>query len=235
MSTLKTFLFINKKLLIIYSMLVIAVVILTRVLNYSNRHVFDRFFAGLNPVITCFVITILGILCLSYLLNKSWFKIYKKNDTLKLLRTLGLAVLFVSITILIDIKIHFPIDMNIAFPESLLFYPLIGFLAEILFHVLPMTVLLFCLSSIFENTDIQKIIWFSIVVIATLEPIYQVSAMAAYPIWAIILVWINLYLFNLTQLIIFKQFDFTAMYLFRLIYYLFWHVLWGYARLRGIF
>jgi hypothetical protein len=235
MTTLKTFLCVNKQQYIVYSRLSIAVIALTGVLNYSNRNIFDRFLTGFNPLITFIVISILGFLCFSYLLSKSWFKIYEKQDTFKLIRTLGLSILFVSITILVDIKIHFPIDMNIDFPESILFYPVIGFSVELLFHILPMTILLFFFTSVFKHTEIKKIIGFSIIAIATLEPIYQAFAMTSYPIWAIILVWVNLYLFNLTQLIIFKQFDFTAMYVFRLIYYLIWHVLWGYARLTVLF
>ena len=37
------------------------------------------------------------------------------------------------------------------------------------------------------------------------------------------------------ELLIFKRYDFIAMYAFRLVYYLIWHIVWGYARLRSLF
>lgn len=229
------FLSVNKKQYIIYTLLVIFSVGLTSMLYYSTGEIYDRFFGKLNPISACFVISTFGFLCLSYLLSQRWFEIYRKKETAKKIRISGLALVFVSITILIDIKIYFPIDMNISFPESLFFYPSIGFLVEILFHVLPVTILLFFLSSIFKNIDIAKVIWASIFISAALEPIYQVFHMNAYPTWTIIAVWVNLYLFNVTQLIIFKRFDFISMYAFRLIYYLIWHILWGHVRLTLLF
>jgi hypothetical protein len=42
-------------------------------------------------------------------------------------------------------------------------------------------------------------------------------------------------LINLCQLLIFRRYDFISMYTFRIAYYMLWHVLWGYARLRLLF
>lgn len=208
---------------------------LTAILNYSNSIIFDRFLGGLNPVIIFSIISVLGLLCLASLLSKGWFKIHEKKGTTSLLRTIGLVFLFASISISIDIKVHFPVDINIAFPESLIFYPAIGFLVEILFHIFPITILSFYLYSSFKDTDIKKLIWISIIITATLEPIYQTLFMTSFSTWIIVLVWVNLYLFNLTQLVIFKKFDFVSMYAFRLIYYLIWHVIWGHERLTLLF
>jgi len=74
-----------------------------------------------------------------------------------------------------------------------------------------------------------------IVVVAVLEPTYQASHMSGFPIWSIIAVWTNLFLFNLTQLVIFKKYDFLSMYLARLIYYFVWHIAWGFNRLNLLF
>jgi hypothetical protein len=40
---------------------------------------------------------------------------------------------------------------------------------------------------------------------------------------------------NLVQLAIFKRNGFVWMYLFRLAYYVFWHVAWGFFRLRILY
>lgn len=148
-------------------------------------------------------------------------------------------MLFALITILvIDLNASFPADMNVLFPESVLFYPAIGFFVEILFHVLPLSVLLISLTSIFKNVNHKKIIWICIVIVSLLEPIYQTIPMFSsshYPLWATAIVLINLFVFNLSQLLIFKRYDFISMYSFRLVYYLLWHILWGYMRLKLLF
>jgi hypothetical protein len=125
--------------------------------------------------------------------------------------------------------------MNILFPESLLFYPAIGFFAEILFHVLPFGALVFLTTAIYKKEITNKTIWFMILIVAALEPTYQIVFMDSFPGWASILVWVNLYLFNTLQLLIFKRFDFIAMYFSRLMYYFIWHIVWGHFRLELLF
>jgi hypothetical protein len=140
--------------------------------------------------------------------------------------------------ILVDLKVVFPPDINVLFPESVLFYPAMGFFAEILFHVLPLSVLLFSLTSIFRNLSYENIVWICILIVALLEPIYHTIPMGSsnrYPLWAIVYVGLHVFLINLTQLLIFRRYDFISMYSFRLVYYLFWHIGWGYLRLRLLF
>ena len=67
-----------------------------------------------------------------------------------------------------------------------------------------------------------------------IEPTYQIY-MDAYPVWAMIVVWMNLFSFNVLQLFVFTRYDFVSMYALRLVYYLFWHVIWGSLRLEIIF
>ena len=140
--------------------------------------------------------------------------------------------------ILLDHKIGFPADQNILFPGSLLFYPAIGFFAEILFHVLPLSVLLIALTTLFRNVSYKNILWFCIFAVALLEPVYQTIPMLSpnqYPLWAVLYVGFHVFLINLFQLLIFKRHDFVSMYSIRLVYYLFWHIGWGYFRLKILF
>jgi len=128
----------------------------------------------------------------------------------------------------------FPEDTNILFPESLLFYPAIAFLVEIVFHVLPTAILLVFLMAIFKTVDQEKLILICIFLVALIEPTFQIRV-GDYPLWALIITWINLYLFNLTQLFVFKHYGFISMYFFRLVYYLMWHIIWGHFRLDLLF
>lgn len=219
----------------VFSVLLLLVVAISWYLTYSNKTLFQRFLGELNPVITVLAAAILGFLALFLLMKKSWFSIYVKGNLTNFNRISWLAAVFASMSILIDLKIVFSEGMNIPFPESLLFYPTIGFFVEIVFHVLPLTVLLFFLAAILKNVSHEKVIWIGIIIVATLEPIYQSIYMDTYPDWAIVAVGLNLFLFNLTQLYIFKRYDFVMMYILRLIYYAIWHVIWGHARLNILF
>jgi len=214
------------------------VVIVTAILFFFDEQVFQRFIGSINPLLACVIILITGFILLSYLLSKDWFIIYRKEKFKKRLRVALLALLFVPVSILVDIIVGFWKDLNILFPESLLFYPAIGFNVEILFHVLPLTVLLFLLTSIFKNINQQNVIRVTIIIVSLLEPVYQTRLMFSsihFPLWSSLLVLLNLIVFNLFQLIIFKKYDFITMYSFRLVYYLVWHIAWGYFRLEWLF
>ncbi len=222
----------------VFTGLSIGVVVLTGILYFSDNLLFKRFIGGINPIIASFFIILSGVISLTFLLSRGWFAIYKKANLKGLIRRSSLAALFVLITILVDLKIVFPADLNVLFPESLLFYPAMGFFVEILFHVLPLSILLISLTSIFKNISSKNIIWICILIVSLLEPIYQTIPMASsnqYPLWAVAIVLLNLFLFNLSQLLIFKRYDFISMYSFRLVYYLFWHIGWGYIRLNVLF
>lgn len=82
-----------------------------------------------------------------------------------------------------------------------------------------------------------KIIWACLLAVALLEPVYQAmwSASNQLPLWAAVYVVLHVFLINLSELIIFRRYDFISMYAFRLVYYLFWHIGRGYARLKILF
>jgi hypothetical protein len=210
----------------------------TGILYFSNKLLFQRFLGRMNPLIAFLFASVLGFILLSWLLSQKWFAIYEKDNLKGILCSSSLAALLGIIMILVDTRIVFPADTNILFPESLLFYPAIGFLAEILFHVLPLTALLVVLNAIVKNADFETIVWICIPLVSLLEPVYHAMNMASsnqFPSWAVMYVGFHVFLINFFQLLIFKKYDFTSMYSFRLVYYLFWHIGWGYTRLRLLF
>ncbi|MBT8313609.1 MAG: hypothetical protein KJP26_04040 [Maribacter sp.] len=149
-------------------------------------------------------------------------------------RYILLVALFVFVAIWVDWNIVYPADIHILLPESLLFYPAMGFLVEIIFHVLPLTILLFTFPIVFKPIKYNTIVWLSIIIVAMVEPTYQIF-MDTYTTWALLAVWLNLFLFNILQLYVFKIYGFINMYGLRLVYYLFWHIIWGSLRLELLF
>lgn len=214
----------------------LVVAVLTGILYFSDNHIFQRFFGDLSTLLIIVLIILLGFILLSFLLSRGWFVIYNQINRNGLLLASGLAILFALPTILVDISVRFPEDLNILFPQSVLFYPAIAYVVEVLFHLLPLSVLLILLTSIFNKVDQNKVLWFCIPIVSLLEQAYQtIGFIGQYPLWTVIYVGLHVFLFNVVQLSIFKRYDFISMYSFRLVYYILWHMVWGYARLQVLF
>ena len=223
---------------LVFAGLSLGILGFTGILFFSDKLLFQRFLGRINPLIAFLMAIILGFILLSFLLSQKWFAIYEKESLNGLLRSSSLAALLAIIMILVDTKVIFPADTNILFPQSLLFYPAIGFFVEIIFHVLPLTILLITLNSMLKNVNFETIVWVCILVVALIEPFYHAVDMVSsqqFPLWAVIVVGIHICLIGVLQLLIFRKYDFISMYSFRLVYYLFWHIGWGYVRLRLLF
>jgi hypothetical protein len=210
----------------------------TFVLYLSERRVFQRFLGSIDPIAAFLIVIVVGFILLSFLLTKKGFVIFEKENLMGLLRFAGLAALLGVIMIIVDTQIIFPADLNILFPQSLLFYPAIAFFVEILFHVVPLTLLIALMSSTLKNLHLNTISWISIAIISIAEPIYHSMGMMSsehFPVWAVAYVGFHIFLINFFQLLIFKKYDFISMYSFRFAYYLIWHIGWGYLRLFWLF
>lgn len=223
---------------LVYLSLSLVVFIFTMVLHFNKRQVFQRFLGGIHPLAAFLTAIVLGFILLSFFLSQKWFAIFDIGNLKGLLGFYGLAALLGIMMILMDTRIIFPADINVRFPQSLLFYPVIAFFVEILFHVLPLMVLMVTLNSILKNPNFDTIFWISSFIIALAEPIYQTMNMVPskqFPFWAVAYVGFHIFLINFFQLLIFKKYNFIAMVSFRLVYYLIWHIGWGYLRLSWLF
>jgi hypothetical protein len=213
-----------------------VIAILSGILYIRNAPIFQPFFGKINPLLAIFLITLLGTILITSLLSRGWFSIYKAGEFKGILVAAGLAALPGLVIILIDLKAVFPEDVNRPFPDSLFFYPIFGYVVEVVFHMLPLALFLFILTSIFK-LSFEKVIWPCILVVALLEPFFQTALgfSQPYPAWVTVYVFANIFLINIFQLLIFKRYDFVSMYSFRLVYYLIWHITWGYLRLKLLF
>jgi len=216
----------------------IGVVGLATVLQSSDPLIFPRFIGRTHPLIAVPLVSALGIVLLSLLLGRGWFNIYKPEHLKWLWRCSALGALFAVVTVALDLKVVFPADINVAFPAALLFYPAIGFVVEIVFHVLPLSVLLVAGTAMTQTIGPRRVMVMAIAIVSLLEPVFQTMPMAAshhYPIWAVVFLGMHLSAFNGFQLLIFRRYDFLTMYAARLGYYLVWHIVWGQLRLQILF
>jgi hypothetical protein len=109
-------------------------------------------------------------------------------------------------------------------------------LVEILFHVVPLSVLLVPLAFINDPRGRDRLVYGALAATALLEPAYQTllpSSSWSRP--AVAFISVHVLAFNAVELWLFRSYDFVTMYGFRLLYYLVWHETWGAWRLEILF
>lgn len=217
---------------LIIGILSIFVIGATMILADSGQDVFQRFFGDLAPLFVITLFVVIGGLSLIVLNYKSPFRICRiERVRTGVVRSVTLAILFSIAAVIADLVWRFPENINVAWPESLLFYPVMGYAAEMVFHVIPLAILILFCGLITGRRIPDKLIWFLIIMVALLEPAFQLG-FAAKPLSPTgVFTGIHVLAINLCQLYLFKRYDFVTMFSFRLVYYLFWHIVWGYLRI----
>jgi len=139
------------------------------------------------------------------------------------------------VIVIADVVLRYPEGINVPLPQAALFYPVVGFVAEIVFHVLPFTLLMLILSLLRGRLIDGRRIGISIALTAVVEPTFQISFAGGPLTWIDAYTWVHVFSISLLQLYVLWRYDFVSMYAFRLIYYAYWHVLWGVIRLPLFF
>ena len=202
----------------------------------SSGAYFRRFLGKTNPILVVAVASVVGVAALWVLRSRFGFAILRGRATLKGIALSAVLATAMGVAIVIaDLFIRYPQDMNVPVPQALLFYPAVGFVAEIVFHVLPLAVLLLALSPLAGRLERERIVWLGILLVAVLEPTFQVLFAGKAFTWGAAYTWIHIFVIAFLQLYVFRRFDFVTMYFFRLVYYAYWHILWGVIRLKILF
>lgn len=208
---------------------------LTMISLPSSSDHFRRFFGDTNPIFVVLAACVVGAAALG-ILSYRGFKILEGRPTLRgMALSVGLATILALAIVIADIVIRYPQNMNVPVPQALLFYPVVGFVAEIVFHVAPLAVLMFVFAPLLKRTGSAPFMWLCVLFVATLEPSFQVLFEGRPFSWAAIYTWIHVFAISFLQLHVFRRHDFMSMFAFRLSYYAYWHILWGVLRLRLLF
>jgi len=220
------------------TILSLGAAVCTGILSLSHATSFQPYFGSIPPLLAIALITTVGFVSLGFLHSRGWFEVCARKKCLRG-AALGaaLATLFVVPTILVDLNHGFPRDLNVPAPQSLLFYPAMAYVVEIALHALPLLLLLVFLGWTFRKVNTNWLVWLGIVAAAFLEPIIQLRlGYSNKPVsWPEVYVAVHVFAFNLVEMYIFRRYDFVSMYSFRLVYYIHWHILWGYLRLQWLF
>ncbi|WP_416838394.1 hypothetical protein [Haloferax sp. DFSO52] len=223
---------------LLFGAVALVIVGCTGVLTAVSPQVFRPYFGGLNPVAVVLGVGILGTILVTLVLSRGWFAVYTPGPLReRLLLAVVLPTLLAAGMALVDVLAVLPADINVLFPRSLLFYPTMGFVVEVLFHLLPLSLVFLAVPSLAQEATQSNRLWAVLVAVAVLEPAFQLQAgfSGDVPLWASAYVGANVFAINLAQLYLFYRYDFLTMYAFRLVYYLGWHVVWGTVRLQVLF
>lgn len=192
---------------------------------------FEPYFGHRSPLLAVAVTALAGMTSLAFLRSRGWFEICGSRSARGAAVSTALATLFGVWQICADVlATRLPEDINVPPPHSLLFYPVMAYVVEVVFHALPLALLLALLGRSTRQAKLDVVVWPCIVFTSTLEPVlvHLRSGASAY-------VGVFVFVFTLVELAVFRRYDFISMYAFRLVFYLWWHVVWGYLRLRWLF
>jgi hypothetical protein len=207
----------------------LAVTGLMGILFLFRGTLFEPYFGSIPPLAAIALVILVGVVSLGFLRSRGWFEIYMGDSFRGMAFSATVATLFGIGQVLADLVIHFPKDLNVPPPESLAFYPVMAYVVEASFHALPLALLLAVLGPLSKKVNTNVLVWMCFLLVSCLEPIVMMRlGFSAY-------VGLFVFAFNLFQLYVFRRYDFVSMYSFRCVYYMDWHIVWGYLRLRWLF
>lgn len=210
-----------------FSGLSLTIVLFTAILNAWDSSVFKKYLGPLEPIQSILFVVLVGFFSLRYLEKGGQEVTLNPFGLERFLVPTLFSLVFGVIIILIDHSGIFSDSINVSYPKCLLFYPVMGYIVETLFHLLPISIL-----SRIKLDDIR--VYY---LIAVIEPVIQlaIGGIDQSLLWASLLVFLHIFLINVAQLYVFRKYGFLSMYWLRFSYYLIWHEIWGVLRLSVLF
>lgn len=207
-------------------------------LHQSQAARFTSFFGGLDPVLAALIVSIAGIGAFGFLLSRGGFVFFDHDRLVAIFPfAAAMATLLAAGMAFVDWLSPLPADLNVPIPAALLFYPAMGVVAETVFHIVPLAILLLVFGGLSARLGAGRFMWLLFVLVSLPEPIFQISGESVQGDLSLsgIYVALNVFVFSLIELGIFRRNGFAAMFTFRMVYYFWWHLVWGTLRLEILF
>lgn len=196
------------------------------------------FFGNVHPHLATPVICAVGVGAL-YVLHRDFsFSIYETQSIKRGVATaIALAVPFMIAVTVADLVYRFPVDINVPPPAAFVFYPAIGLIAQLALHIVPFAILLYLLNSLLPTDRPDRWMWVCIVLASSIEAAFQLASSVdnGGSLGLAVFVATSLFSFGVVELYLFRRFDYATMYVFRITYYCYWHIVWGDLRLHWLF
>ncbi len=196
---------------------------------------FERFLGDTPPAVAVGVAGLVGAASLYVLDSSGW--VGRGSKRRGFARAGASAIGFGAAILVADVALGFGADINVAWPTSVLFYPVMAFIAEVAFHLAPLALLVTILRRQ-PGVDLGGVSGLLVVaLVAAVEAVYQMigtefvggsGMLAAY-------LALHMMVFGIVGMTALRRYGFGSMMWFRLLYYLIWHIMWGPLRLDLLF
>jgi hypothetical protein len=133
-----------------------------------------------------------------------------------------LVLCFAAFIVAADLLLGFPSTINAPLPWALLYYPAMGFAAQVALHLLPLAAIVWTVPD-FARRRPWTVMALSSAPEAVLQAASSDGALSG-------IVALHLMGFGIAEIYLLRRFGFVVMYTFRLGYYLLWHILWSWMR-----
>jgi hypothetical protein len=197
-------------------------------LGWGDSEAYSKVLGIAHPVPLTIFVAVLGYLGLGLIVRRGWAATSARGQGRASNAALLGAVLTLPV-VLVDCLGGFGLELNAAFPDSLLFYPSIALLAEFAFHVTPLA-----LAALVAPLCKRMPRWPLVIALAfavCVEPALQVWwAIGRSPPWVNAYVGLHLLVFNLAAVHFLRRYGIMRAYLYRVSYYAVWHIAWGHVR-----
>ncbi len=215
-----------------FPLLAISVLVLTAGVYLAIREprLIEPYFGFVPPLIAMPVVYLIGWPALIYLSERGYFTLSRPQSRRRGLRFATLLALGFSVSVTVaDLALRFPRDINVSLPAALLFYPVMAYVVALVVHAVPLALLIPLAQRLLKRWDASSRIWVCIVIVASLEAVFQFASTSGGPALAVFVL-AQLFLFGIAELCVFRRYDFVSMYVFRIVYYAYWHIIWGTLR-----
>lgn len=226
---------------LIYGLIGSAVLIFSGLLIIAGVNPFRPFFGPLPPLAVMAGTILFGLGSLVLLQEQAGIGILWRESIRSKEPAPGAAhvpigaLLFFLPVLSADLLFRFPEALNVLLPAALLFYPAIGFVAETVFHLIPAAAALIIDRAIRKNAWEKGAPILLFLPAMLTEPIFQLLFAEELFAATTIFTFFHVFAISMFQIHLLRKHGFLAMFLFRLCYYLLWHVLWGSLRLELLF
>ncbi len=199
----------------------------------SPRVDFGPYFGRISPIGAAAGVCLVGIMALYVLQERFGFYVVRPGGYARARVFAGVWVFpFIASITLIDAMLPFPVGMNVPLPTALVFYPAMGFIAELALHVVPLTLLLGIGVSVVPRASFDQRLWACILCVSLLEAGFQVvAALGPGAGLRAALVALHVFAFGVVELHLLRSLDLVCMYQFRIAYYSYWHIAKDYLAL----
>ena len=197
---------------------------------------YSTFLGTINPLLLVLVVSTVAAPLYAIFDNRFLAGVEPRPAKLRVFIAPLAGACFGLLFIPVDIHFRLPADLNVLFPTALLYYPVLGYVVDVLFHLVPFVVLKRVLEIVLPSARNELRALLALGPCLLTEPIFQVSLISSeYSVLFKAILFFFLMAYSACQLFLLLKHGFHHMLAFRYGHYLVWHMIWGFIRLRLLF